>query len=250
MPEAFWQALNLPGVEWVMFGALVAGIVRGFSGFGTALIFLPIAAQFLSPVWAVIAMATMDVFGPIPAARRAWRDCHKLDLRRLLLATFVTVPLGVMILRSTDPEIYRYAISIIALLMLVLLISGYRYQGQVTPKTVYGIGGAAGFMGGVAGLPGPFVILFYMASPHKPSAIRANTFLYLWGFDIMLLTALAIQGALAPTMLWLGLMLVVPTFLGITMGSAIFNPDKEKVYRNVAYLVIAASAVSGLPFWS
>lgn len=250
MPEAFWQALSLPGLQWVVLACFVAAVVRGFSGFGTALIYLPIAAQFMPPIWAVITLTVMDAFGPLPILRGAYRVCHRRDLGRLLLATAVVLPLGVLILRHTDPSVYRYAISGLSIAMLLILVSGFRYRGEVTPRAVYGIGGAAGFMGGVAGLPGPIVILFYMASRHGPAVIRANTLLYLWGFDILLLGTLALQGALNAQVLWLGAILIVPTFIGNMIGTAIFNPDRERLYRGAAYCVIAASALSGLPFLS
>lgn len=250
MPEAFWQALSLPGLEWVVLAAFVAALVRGFSGFGTALIFLPIAAQFMPPVWAVISLTVMDIFGPLPILRGAFKTCHRRDLGRLLLATAVVLPVGVLILRHTDPALYRYAISGLSIAMLLILLSGFRYHGEVTRRAVYGIGGAAGFMGGVAGLPGPVVILFYMASPHGPAVIRANTLLYLWGFDLLLLGTLAMQGELTAQILWLGAILIVPTVFGNMIGTALFDPTRERLYRGAAYCVIAASALSGLPFLS
>ena len=50
MPEILSEALALPGLWLLILGALVAGIVRGFSGFGTAMIYLPIAAQVMPPI--------------------------------------------------------------------------------------------------------------------------------------------------------------------------------------------------------
>src|SRR6056297_2568769 len=49
MPEAFGAALATPGLPWLLLAIGVAGIVRGFTGFGTALIFVPVAGIFLAP---------------------------------------------------------------------------------------------------------------------------------------------------------------------------------------------------------
>ena len=55
MPETeahvLWQALQFEGLIWLITAALLAGFVRGFSGFGSALIFMPLAGQFLPPLW-------------------------------------------------------------------------------------------------------------------------------------------------------------------------------------------------------
>ena len=61
MPDLLTQALAFKGLAWVALAALVAGVVRGFSGFGTALIYLPVAAQVMPPVWAILSLAAMDV---------------------------------------------------------------------------------------------------------------------------------------------------------------------------------------------
>ena len=64
------QALATEGLVWLAFAAFLAGIVRGFSGFGTAMIYLPVASQFLTPFEALITLMVMDFFGPLPLPRR------------------------------------------------------------------------------------------------------------------------------------------------------------------------------------
>jgi len=104
----FAQILSTDGLIWMICAALVAGIVRGFAGFGTAMIFLPVAGQFLSPFWAITVLTVMDIFGPLPLVRRAWRDAHRPDLRRLTIAMVITLPLALMVLSHIDPQVFRY----------------------------------------------------------------------------------------------------------------------------------------------
>ncbi len=248
MPDILTQVLAFEGLPWVVLSAFVAGIVRGFSGFGTALIYLPVAAQFMPPLWTMITLAALDVIGPTPNLPKALRTAHKRDLGRMLAAMLLLMPVGLMVLSAVDPSVFRYAVSIIGLGMLAVLIGGLRYRGTVTPPMVYGIGGAGGFLGGACGMPGPPVIMFYMASPHGPAVVRSNTMIYLFGYDIMLLVVLAISSQLDLLPLVLGFCLAIPALAGNLLGAAIFQPDREKLYRVVAYGVIAASAISGLPF--
>jgi len=39
-----WQALSFEGLPVLILAVCAAGIVRGFAGFGTAMVFVPIAA--------------------------------------------------------------------------------------------------------------------------------------------------------------------------------------------------------------
>ncbi|MBR9842904.1 MAG: sulfite exporter TauE/SafE family protein [Rhodobacteraceae bacterium] len=248
MPDLFAGVVTIEGLPWLIAAAFVAGTVRGFSGFGTALIYLPIAGRFIDPIWAILTLAVMDMFGPLPNVPGAIRSGHPRDVLRLLIGTVVMLPVGLMLLYAIDPAVFRYAVSFLALGMLAALVLGLRYHGTVTPPMVYGIGGAAGFLGGVAGLPGPPVILFYMASPHGARVVRANTMVYLLGFDVLLMAVLGVQGRLTVEPLVLGAMLAVPNILGNIIGARIFDPDRETLYRWVAYAIIAASAIGGLPF--
>ncbi|WP_170428172.1 sulfite exporter TauE/SafE family protein [Ruegeria arenilitoris] len=237
------------GLAVLFFAAFLSGVVRGFSGFGTALIFLPLATPFLGPFGALIGLTIMDIFGPLPNLRRAWRAVDRGDLVRLLLGCALLLPVGLWLLTLVAPEVFRYAVSLLALLMLAILILGLRYQGRVRRAMVTAIGGAAGFLGGVAGLPGPAVILFYMSRRLPIEVIRATILLFLFGFDFLIFGFLSAMGRVTPDSIFLGLALSVPNLLGNWLGGRLFNPEKEKLYRYAAYIAIAVAALSGLPIW-
>ena len=80
--------------------------------------------------------------------------------------------------------------------------------------------------------------------------IRANTMLFLIGYDLLILCLFLVKGLLLLAPLVLGIILILPNLLGNMAGAAIFRPELEKTYRVVAYAVIAASAISGLPIWN
>lgn len=246
MPDLIFQALALPGLGWILAAAFAAGLVRGFAGFGTALIFLPITSQVVDPVLAVAILIVMDLVGPAPAIPRAMKDGHPKDLIRLVFGMALALPLGLAALFWVDPTVFKLVVSLVSLAMLAVLISGWRYHGVVTPRSVWATGGVAGLLGGAAGIPGPPVILLYMASPHGPRVIRANTTAFLFFFDVIMLAAFLITGQLWGLPLVLGLLTMVPSILGNWIGGWILNPEFERLYRRVAYVIIAGSALSGL----
>ena len=246
MPEVIAQALAIPAVAWVFVAAFMAGLVRGFAGFGTAMIFLPVAAQVLEPVWAVIVLIVMDVIGPLPAIPRALKDGHPKDLMRLVLGTLLALPLGLAVLFAADPGAFKLAVSVISLVLLVILISGMRYRGPMRPPLIYGTGMLAGFLGGAVAIPGPPVILLYMASPHPAKVIRANSTAFLFCYDVLMLIGFLILGKMGGVPMVLGLITALPYLAGNLAGGWVFRPGYERVYRGVAYSVIAISALSGL----
>lgn len=249
MPETLSAAWGQEGLYWLFLTAFVAGMVRGFSGFGTAMIFIPVASKFVEPVWGLIMLTVMDVFAPLPNLPRAWRDGDPKDIARLGAATLLSIPLGLAVLFALPAEVFRYLVACLAIIVPVALLGGYRYRGPMTPGVMYAGGALAGFSGGAAGLPGPPVVMLYAASLKAVSSIRANTMMYLFLFDIFLLLWLSLSGQLVPLPVWLGLLLFVPALLGNILGAAVFDPAKEKLYRAIAYAVICLAALTSLPLW-
>jgi hypothetical protein len=44
-------------------------------------------------------------------------------------------------------------------------------------------------------------------------------------------------------------MVGIPNLIANVIGARLFDPQAERVFRNVAYVVIASSAIIGLPLW-
>jgi len=138
---------------------------------------------------------------------------------------------------------------VLTLILLATLVSGLRYRGTVGKPMIFGIGGIAGVLGGAVGLPGPPVILLYMARPLPVEVIRASTLLFLVLADLLMMGVFATRGLLTTQPVLLGLILVLPYLLAIRVGGKIFDPRHAKIYRWVAYAIIAGSALGGLPVW-
>ncbi|MEC7963769.1 MAG: sulfite exporter TauE/SafE family protein [Pseudomonadota bacterium] len=249
MPDILSEVLAFDGLAWLCAGVFLAGAVRGFSGFGAALVYMPIAGQFMPPVWALITLVVMEVFGPIPNLPSAWRTADLGQVGRIALGGAVALPIGLAVLLAVEPEVFRYAVSAIALMVPFLLMSGMRLKGAITPPLQYGTGLVSGFIGGVAGLPGPPVILLYMASTTAAAVTRANIMLYLVVVDLFLIGVLSLQGEMALMPLVLGLVLAIPNLLGNLAGAAMFHPDRQMLYRVFGYVVMITVGLSGLPLW-
>lgn len=249
MPDVFMTALAVPGLPWLVATLMVAGIVRGFSGFGSALIFVPVANIFL-PAADVIAIITIVGIGGMAALLpRAMKTAELKEVSILGLAAVLTVPMGLWAMTQVDHDIVRWAVSIVAAVMVGSLVLGWRYRHRLNLMGMIGLGGAAGAIGGLTGLTGPAVILFYLANGARAAIVRANTIVFLSILDVVVVSNMALGGLLSVDLLVLGLLLSVPYFLAARIGQAMFDPKYEKTYRTMAYLVIALAVVTGLPIW-
>lgn len=242
------EALAFEGATVVVLAALLAGFVRGFTGFGSGLVFMPLAVSVVPPVWALSAFLVVELVAPLSQLPRALRVGVPGQVGLMCAGALVTLPVGLSLLLVLPESMLRLAVSGMTLIALGVMLSGWRYRGPVRGSGVAGIGGAAGLVGGSTGLVGPPVILFYMASPLPVQVIRANIVLFLQFAAIAMLAMLWLAGALVRAPLLLGVVLILPYALAIVAGAAMFRPGRERLYRGVSYAVIAASALAGLPW--
>lgn len=249
MCNLFSDLIGCEGLLILSIGALLAGVVRGFAGFGTAMIYLPFAGQVLSPFAALTTLIVKDLIAPLMHVPRAVREGRPGDLFWLMAGAVLFVPTGVWVLSRVEPDVFRWGVSLVTFAMLAALIFGLRYRGEITRWMSFQTGALGGFLAGSVGLPGPPVILLYMASTLPASAVRGTLTLYLILADALMLGVLGWNGFIVPSALALGAAMIVPYLLGNWVGALLFQPELETLYRRVAYVIIAGSALLGLPVW-
>ncbi|MFN3937389.1 MAG: sulfite exporter TauE/SafE family protein [Gemmobacter sp.] len=249
MAELAAAVLALPGLGWLILAAALAGLVRGFSGFGSGLVFMPIAGAVLSPAQAVAVLVVTDLIGPLPNLPGAWRNGQPSEMARLAAGMLVGLPLGLAILFVISAEAFRWGVGLLALGTVALLVTGWRWRGGRGTGMTVGAGFASGIVGGASGLAGPPVILYYLASPLGIGAVRANLMMFLVLVDLGMVVALSATGRMGWLELALGLGLLVPFSLANWVGSHLFHPDRARAYRIASYLLIGVSALAGLPVW-
>ena len=167
----------------------------------------------------------------------------------LISAMLLVLPLALWVLSRSEPILFRYLVSGLTLALLALLLSGLRLPANLPKPLLYMVGAISGATGGLAGLPGPPVIFYFMASPYAADRVRANTLIYLFSFDVLMLMVMILGAYLQFVPILIGLMLAAPIALGNLAGAKIFNPEYEKLYRIIAFCLIAFSAIHSMPVW-
>ncbi|MCV3271193.1 sulfite exporter TauE/SafE family protein [Roseobacter sinensis] len=242
--------LATPGLIWVVVATFTAGLVYGFSGFGAALVYMPVATAVIAPPLAIGAFAVSALASLVTLVPRAWGQADRPNVLMMVGAAILGAPLGIWILATVDTVLIRWGLSAIITITLALLIAGWRYRASPTKPVRATIGAAAGVMMGSVGLNGPLVILFQLGGQDSIARSRANTLIFLTLSSLSLVPLMAWQGLIGWEAVWLGLLLLLPYGLGTLLGRTLFDPDRERLYRRVAYAVVAAAVLIGLPVWN
>jgi hypothetical protein len=227
--------------------AFLAGTARGFSGFGSALIFMPLASSIASPRLVASLLLVIDFIAAAPLLPNAWRHADRKATAVMVGGALVGVPLGTWCLTRFDPVTTRWIISCFVGALLLLLLSGWRYRGKDYPALSVVIGSLSGFTSGLAQTGGPAIVGYWLGRPIAPMIARANIFLFFGASDCFSLVSYAVAGLITPDSIRFAL-LVGPVYgAGVLFGSKLFGRSSESLFRSICYALIAAAALIGLP---
>src|SRR5262245_21074553 len=234
-------------LAFVAASAIVAGLARGFSGFGAALIFVPLASTVIGPTTAAALLLIVDIVMASPLLPRAWGIADRRNVGTMLIGTLVGVPAGTLVLTMADPITIRWMIAVLVLVMLMLLMSGWRYHGRPAATVDVGVGIVAGFLSGIAQVGGPPVVAYWLGAAKKPDLVRANIIIYFAGSALLTFVSYAVAGLLTTNVLGLALLMGPAYGLGLWAGSHSFGFASEATFRRVCYALIAGAGLFSLP---
>lgn len=226
---------------------VLSGVVRGFSGFGSALIYIPLMAALYGPREAVTTLVLMDFASALLPAIKARKEANWSDLIPIGIAAAVCVPLGTALLLVADPAILRWAMCVLVLGLLIVLVSGWRYRGGTPPLPAkIAIGAVAGAVGGATQIGGPPLIVYWLSTA-VPVVMRANLLVYFQIVDAVMIVSYIVQGVFDDKNIALAL-IVGPAFgIALWIGTLFFRGASDQLYRNVAYIIVAVAALISLP---
>ena len=227
--------------------ALLSGIARGFSGFGSALIFMPLASSLAAPRLVAALLLVIDFIGAAPLLPNAWKQADRKATGVMVAGALVGVPVGTYFLTRLDPVTTRWIISGFVGALLLLLLSGWRYRGEDYPALSVGIGALSGFCSGLAQTGGPPIVGYWLGRPIASQIARANILLFFGASDFFSLVSYAFSGLITADAIRFSC-LVGPIYgLGVWLGAKLFGTASETLFRLICYALIATAVIVGLP---
>ncbi len=245
MPDFLLPLLTWPTLIAVA-AVLLAGVVRGFSGFGAAMIMVPVLAALYGPVRAVPIALLLEMAVSLPLLPPAVRLVDWKRILLLLVSAGAAIPLGVWALRTLDEAVTRYILSAIVITAVILLATGFRYTGRPGIAPTIATGLASGAMNGLAGMAGPPVVFFYLSGSDGAATSRASFIVYFAVVDLFTLAVFALDDAYERDGVVLAIVLAAPFVLGGLIGARLFGKASDRFYRIVALAILACIAVGTL----
>ena len=227
--------------------ASLGGMARGFSGFGAAMVFMPLASSMLTPVVATPVLLLTDLISSSLLLRGSLHLFSWADVKCVLIGAMIGFPVGLDILTRSDPIAVRWAASAIILASLIFLASGWRYRGPQSPPLTVGIGFISGMMSGVAQIGNPPIIAYWLGADMPPERMRANLIVYFTILTMIGVTIFAMKGLLSVNVLTLTASALPGYAFGMWAGNRLYPLASRSAFRAIAFGMIVVSIITGLP---
>ncbi|MEP3422431.1 MAG: sulfite exporter TauE/SafE family protein [Erythrobacter sp.] len=223
----------------------LSAFVRGLTGFGMAILLVPVLALAMLPVEAVLIANFVGVLIGLIEIRRLVRDAEK-SAWTICAFVVLATPLGLWLLTITGPDLARLIIALVALSAFAIILFPGQEDETYGPIATGGVGVISGLLTGFAGMPGPPVVPYYVGRA-LPRAIATASMLLI--FTVAAATGL-VAGAVFGEMSWrlclLGLTLFPAVLLGNWVGMQVSGRVSDRTWRICVGVVLAGAALAAL----
>lgn len=125
---------------------------------------------------------------------------------------------------------------------------GWRYNGARTLPKSLGVGAVAGVLSGVAQIPGPPVLIYWLASPLPAAIVRANMLSLFFISTFLTICSLYFNDLFTAETVMLGLLMSPVYFAGTLTGWAFYSRTSDALYRQITLGLVVLSALLSLPW--
>jgi uncharacterized protein len=237
--------LGVGATVWMGFAIVVAGFIRGYSGFGFSAMVIAAASVVTNPLHFVAVVVILETAMSLQAAKGIGPDIDWRRVWMLLAGAVVGLPLGLWLLTGVSETAARAMISGYILVMCAILLAGWRLRAEVRGpwNLVAGVISGLANAPGMGGLP---IAAFFAAQPMRAAVFRATLIAFFPLLDLYSAPLYWWHGLVSWNTLWGSLIALPLTVLGNWLGSRHFLNTDPKEFRRFAILLLAALAALGL----
>jgi uncharacterized membrane protein YfcA len=223
---------------------VVASFIAGVSGFGFAVFLMSFYPILLGVKEANVLVSlagvgiTIYMFVPLRKKVKWW------IVARVLAGMAVGIPVGVWILVRVDERSLAIGLGIFILLYIAYdLMLRHRIKRQVPLFFGYIAGFVGGAFAGAITAGGPPIVAFFSSLEYDKETTKANVLAYITIASMYKVMFLILYGLISRQMLVYTAYLLIPSFIGMLAGKAVFDRISNVMFRRVVLGILFGAAV-------
>ena len=225
---------------------LIAGLIRGFSGFALSAMVMASGALIITPVQLIPICWWLEITASLFMLRGGWQDANRKVAIGLAIGSTLGVPFGLALTMAIAPDLSKLVALGVIIALATLQLSRLKIPFLTTNWGLYGSGWLAGIVTGLASVGGMVVALYVLAQQAPPRQMRASLVLFLFLGSVTTMISLWSFGVMDETAVMRGLVMSFPAGLGVVMGKLLFVPKWEHLYKPFCLTLLIALASTGV----
>jgi len=249
MLELLHSHLELPGktLALAIVAVLLAGMVRGFAGFGLSAFIMASLAVLIPPISLIPICFLLEALSSLIMSRGGLSNGNRGLALSLIGGYTVGLPLGLTATSILPVDVSRLVALILILLLAMLQLLKVPAGHLRWPGMVLAAGLLAGIGTGLASIGGMVVALYVLSMPMMSAReIRGSLVLFLLASMVISGFWLSVTGTLDLLAMKRALFLAPAAVVGVLAGIWLFRPSLEPLYKRFCLLLLISVAAIGL----
>jgi uncharacterized membrane protein YfcA len=223
--------------------ALLAEIIGTVSGFGSSILFVPLASLFIDFKLVLGITAVFHVFSNLSKIFLFQKGINKTIALKLGIPAVIFVILGAILTKYIPLKEIELSMNIIILALTIFLLSGASKKIKQTNFNLYSGGIISGFLAGLIGTGGAIRGITLAAFGLEKDIFIATSALIDLGVDSSRAVVYILQGYFLQEHLILIPFLIVIALLGSYLGKKVLTFIPEKYFHYVVLGVIGTISI-------
>ena len=221
----------------------LAGITQGLTGFGFALVSVPIMVILLSPkmVVPIVLMHAILINLIILIEARKWVDLKR--IWPLMISGIVGIPIGTYLLIVLDVSVLKVFIGAVIIPFAIASFLGFKKQIKNEKLAFAPVGFISGLLSASTTLSGPPVILFFVNQGVEKQIFRANLVAYFTVLSSATVFAFVLGDIITKEVINYAIWFLPATIFGAITGIKLTHKVDEKLFRNIALIIVTIAGL-------
>ncbi len=227
--------------------AFAAGVLRGYSGFGFAMVLALGLLTVSPPAVAIPVVLLLDLLCSVSLWPAAAKSVHRGVGLRLIAGMLLAVPMGSLALARLPAQWMAPVVALLCLVGGVLVLVPRPVTAVAKPLATnwaLPMGFVSGLVTAMASAGGPPVVVYLLRSGLSAGSVRGTAIVFFAASDVVALGSLWALQALSIEHLHRAASLVVPALLGNVLGQVLFRRKPMGLNRVIGSVLVLLSAAT------
>lgn len=237
--------MPLMEIVWIVVVVAIAGTAQTVSGFGFALLAVPMMTLVVDPRQAVI---VSTLLGALSSTSQAIIDRRHADVsmvRRVSIAALAGMPFGLTLFVFLPEDLLRVFVGVVVAVAAMFLIRGFTIHGD-SRRSDFLFGWFSGVLATSTSTNGPPLVFLLQAKRLSPDSFRATINAVFTFSNIAAITLFLSAGRVTVTILHAVAWAVPAMVLGLRVGYLLRPALSVERFRVLVFALLFLSSASAL----